>query len=49
MIGRLISNAFMWLAIVVVCLMVLAIVLVMLGGTCWIALSIWKAVFGFSV
>lgn len=49
MIGRLISNAFMWLVIGAVCLMVLAIVLVMLGGACWIVLSIWKAVFGFFV
>ena len=49
MIGRLISNAFMWLVIVAVCLMVLAIVLVMLGSACWIALSIWKAVFEFFV
>lgn len=44
MIGRLISNAFMWLVIVAVCLMILAIVL---GGACWIAFSIWKAVFSF--
>ena len=49
MIGRLISNVFMWLVIVAVCLMVLAIVLIMLGGACWVALSIWKAVFGFFV
>lgn len=47
MIGRLISNAFMWLVIVAVCLMVLAIVLIMLGGACWAALSIWRVVFGF--
>ena len=47
MIGRLISNAFMWLVIVAVCLMVLAIALVMLGGACWAALFIWRIVFGF--
>lgn len=47
MIGRWISNAFMWLVIVAVCLMVLAIALIMLGGACWIAFNIWKAVFGF--
>lgn len=47
MIGRLISNAFMWLVIVAVCLMVLAIVLIMLGGACWAAFSIWQVVFGF--
>ena len=47
MIGRWISNTFMWLVIVAVCLMVLAIVLIVLGGACWVALSIWKAVFGF--
>lgn len=47
MIGRLISNALMWLVIVAVCLMVLAIVLIVLGGACWAALSIWRVVFGF--
>lgn len=47
MIGRLIGNAFIWLALGAVCLMVLAIVLIVLGGACWVALSIWKAVFGF--
>ena len=47
MIGRLISNAFMWLAIVAVCLMVLAIVLIVLGGACWIAFTILRIVFGF--
>ena len=41
MIGRLISNAFMWLVIVAVCLMVLAIALTILGGACWAAISIW--------
>lgn len=47
MIGRLISNAFMWLAIVAVCLMILAIALVMLGIACWAAFTIWRTVFGF--
>lgn len=47
MIGRLISNALMWLVIVAVCLMVLAIVLIVLGGACWIAFTIWRAVFAF--
>lgn len=49
MTGRLISNAFMWLVIVAVCLMVLAIALIVLGGACWIAFAIWKAVFRFFV
>ena len=49
MIGRLISNAFMWLVIVAVCLMVLAIALIVLGGACWIALSIWRVVLGFFI
>lgn len=47
MIGRLISNTFMWLVLGAVCLMVLAIALIMLGGACWVALSIWRIVFGF--
>lgn len=47
MIGRWISSAFFWLVIGAVCLMVLAIVLIMLGGACWAALSIWRVVFGF--
>lgn len=47
MIGRLISNAFMWLVLGAVCLMVLAIALIMLGGACWIAFTIWRAVFAF--
>ena len=47
MIGRLISNAFMWLVLGAVYLMVLAIALIVLGGACWIALSIWRVVFGF--
>ena len=47
MIGRLISNAFMWLVLGAVCLMILAIALIVLGGACWIALSIWRVVFGF--
>ena len=47
MIGRLISNAFMWLVIVAVCLIILAIALIVLGGACWVALSIWRVVFGF--
>lgn len=47
MIGRLISNAFMWLVLVAVCLMVLAIALIVLGGACLIAFAIWKAIFGF--
>ena len=47
MIGRWISNTFMWLVIVAVCLMVLAIVLIVLGGACWVAFTIWRAVFGF--
>lgn len=47
MIGRLISNAFMWLVLGAVCLMVLAIALIVLGGACWAALSIWRAVFAF--
>lgn len=46
-IGRLISNAFMWLVILAVFLMVLAIVLTILGGACWTAISIWRVVFGF--
>ena len=47
MIGRLISNTFMWLVIGAVALMILAMVLIMLGGSCLIAFAIWKAVFGF--
>ncbi len=47
MIGRLISNAFMWLVLCAVCLMILAIALIVLGGACWIAFAIWRAVFGF--
>lgn len=49
MIGRWISNAFMWLVLGAVCLMFLAIVLVMLGGACWTAISIWRIVFGLFV
>ena len=49
MIGRLISNAFMWLVLGAVCLMVLAIVLIMLGGACWVALSLWRVVLGFFI
>ena len=48
-IGRLISNAFMCLVIVAVCLMVLAIALIVLGGACWIAFTIWRAVFAFFI
>lgn len=47
MIGRLIGNAFIWLVILAVCLMVLAIALIMLGSACWIAFTIWQAVFAF--
>ena len=47
--GRLISNAFMWLVLGAVCLMVLAIVLIMLGGACWVALSLWRVVLGFFI
>lgn len=49
MIGRLISNTFMWLVIVAVYLMVLAIALIVLGGACWIAFTIWRAVFAFFI
>ena len=49
MIGRLISNAFMWLVLGAVCLMILAIALVMLGSACWAALFIWRIVFGFVI
>ena len=49
MIGRLISNAFMWLVLGAVCLMVLAIALIVLGGACWVALSIWRSVFAFFI
>lgn len=41
MISRLISNAFMWLVLSVIGLMILAIALIMLGGACWAAFSIW--------
>lgn len=47
MIGRLISDAFMWLVLIVIGLMILATTLVMLGGACWVAFTIWRAVFGF--
>ena len=47
MINRLISNTFAWLVLGTVCLMILAIVFAMLGGACWIALTIWRVVFGF--
>ena len=47
MIGRLISNAFMWLVLGAVCLMVLAIALIVLGGACWVAFTIWRVVVGF--
>lgn len=46
MIGRLISNALMWLVLGAVCLMVLAIALIILGGACWAAIYIWRVVFG---
>ena len=49
MIGRWISNLWMWLVLGAVCLMVLAIALIILGGACWAALAIWRAVFGFFV
>ena len=47
--GRLISNAFMWLVLGVVCLMVLAIALIVLGGACWVVFTIWRAVLGFFI
>ena len=49
MIGRLISNAFMWLVLGAVCLMVLAIALIVLGGACWVVFTIWRAVLGFFI
>lgn len=47
--GRLISNAFMWLVLGAVCLMVLAIALIVLGGACWVVFTIWRAVLGFFI
>lgn len=46
-VGNIVGNLFSWLVISVVALMVLAMVLIMLGGSCWIAFAIWRAVFGF--
>lgn len=46
-VGNIIGGLFSWLVIGSVALMVLAIALIMLGGSCWIAFAIWRAVFGF--
>lgn len=46
-VGNIVGNLFSWLVISAVALMVLAMVLIMLGGSCWIAFAIWRAVFGF--
>lgn len=44
---ELIKRREMWLVIAAIMLMVISVTLAMLGGACWIAFSIWKAVFGF--
>ena len=49
-IGRLLGclfDLFGWLVIAAIMLMVISGALAMLGGACWIAFSIWKAVFSF--
>lgn len=48
-VGNIIGGLFSWLVIGAVALMILATVLIMLGGSCWIAFAIWKAVFRFFV
>ena len=47
LIEGLIGNLFCWTVIGVVALMILAVALIFSGGACWIAFSIWKAVFSF--
>ena len=47
MIGRWISNLWMWLVLGVIGLMILATTLIFLGIACWAAFAIWRVVFGF--
>lgn len=46
-VGNIVGNLFSWLVIGAVALMILATVLIMLGGSCWMAFAVWRAVFGF--
>lgn len=46
-VGNIVGNLFSWMVIGAVALMILATVLIMLGGSCWMAFAVWRAVFGF--
>ncbi len=45
MIGRALETLAVWIIV----LLSLAVFMIFLGGACWVALSIWKAVFALFV
>lgn len=43
MIGKALGTLAVWIMV----LLLLAVFMIFLGGACWVALTIWKAVFAF--